>query len=80
MAAMEDSVVDSEQALEEAIEVTATDSGVPAVALAVNREVGCSNARASCAMVNTNNRVGVATSSSVAAAAVVVLEAHISMP
>jgi hypothetical protein len=46
-AAMEDSLLDSELTLEEAMEAmeaTAMDSGVPAVALAVIREVGRSNA------------------------------------
>src|SRR4030081_1572913 len=81
--AMEDRLVDLEQALAEAMEVmeaTATDSGVPAVALAVTREVGRSSARASRAVVNTNNRVGAATSSMVVAGSGVVAEAHISAP
>ena len=81
--AMEDRLVDLEQALEEAMEAmeaTATDSGAPAVALAVTREVGRSNARASRAVVNTNNRVGAATSSRVVAASVVAAEAHVSAP
>jgi hypothetical protein len=93
-AAMEDSLVGSEQAIEameamEAMEATATDSRAPAVALAVTREVGRSSARASRAVVDTNNRVGAATSSrvaavavvaaSVVAAAVVAVEAHVSV-
>ena len=81
-AATEDSLVDSEQAMEamEAMETTVTDSGAPAVALAVTREVGRSSARASRAVVNTNNRVGAATSSRVVAASVVAAEAHVSAP
>ena len=80
--ATEDSLVDSEQAMEamEAMETTVTDSGAPAVALAVTREVGRSSARASRAVVNTNNRVGAATSSRVVAASVVAAEAHVSAP
>jgi hypothetical protein len=80
MAAMGDRLVDSEQALEEAMEVTAMDSGVPAVVLVVIREVGCSSTRGSHAVMNINNRVGVATSSRDVAAAVVVVEAYISTP
>jgi hypothetical protein len=82
----EDSLVDSEQALDETMEVieamaaTAMDSGVLAVALAVTREVGYSSAKGSHTMVNTNNKVGAATSSRVAAALVVVAEAHVSVP
>jgi hypothetical protein len=82
-AAMEDRLLDSEQALEEAMEgmeAMAMDSGAPAVALAVTRKVGRSSARAIRAVVNTNNRVGAATSSRVPVASVVVVEAHVSTP
>jgi hypothetical protein len=83
---MEDSLVDSEQALEEAMEATVTDLGALAVvlvvALAVTREVGRSNARAHHIVAYTNNRVGAATSSKVIAVTVVVVtvvaEAHVS--
>jgi hypothetical protein len=81
--AIEDSLLDFEQALEEtmeAMEATAIDSGVYAVALAVTRKFGHSSAKASQAIVNTNNWVRVATSSRVAVATVAVMEAYISMP
>ena len=82
MAAIEDSLVDSEQAMEamEAMEAMAMDLGAPVVALAVTREVGRSSARASHAVVNTNNRVGAATSSRVVVVSVVEAEAHVSAP
>jgi hypothetical protein len=80
IAVIEDSLVDSEQALEEAMEVMAMDSRTPAVVLTVIREVGHSSARVSHAVVNTNNRVGVATSSRNTVASVVRVEAYISMP
>jgi hypothetical protein len=63
----------------EAIEAIATDLGVPVVKVAVTREVGRSNAKASCVVVNTNNWVGVATSSIVEVASVAVVEAYVSM-
>jgi 2-methylaconitate cis-trans-isomerase PrpF len=79
---MEDSLVDLEQALEEAMnamEATAIDLGSPMVVLAVTREVGQSSIRASRAVENTNNRARAAISSRVAGASVVGVEAHISI-
>jgi hypothetical protein len=81
MVVTEDRPLDSEQALKEAMEAmeaTVMDSWVLPVALAVNRDVGHSSARASCAIVNTKNRVGAPTSSRVVVAVVAIIEAHIS--
>jgi hypothetical protein len=81
-AATENSLVGLEQAMDamEAIEAMATDSKALAVALAATRDVGRSSARASRAVMDTNNRVGVATSSRIMTASVVAIEAHISTP
>jgi hypothetical protein len=85
--AMEDRLVGSEQGIEamEAMEATVTESRVLAVVLAATREVGYSSARASYAVVDTNNRGGVATNSkgtvaAVVAAMVVVVKAHVFVP
>jgi hypothetical protein len=85
MAVIENNVVPSEQAMEvmETMEATAMALRILVVALAATREVGCSSTRASCIMVDTNNKVGVATSSMVMVAAVVTVvavKAHISTP
>jgi hypothetical protein len=90
-AATEDSLLDSELALEEAMEVmeaTVMDSGAPVVALAVTRAVGRSSAKPIRAAVNINNRMGAATNNMVGAATssrvmvvtVVVVETHVSVP
>jgi hypothetical protein len=80
-AVTKDRLVDSE----EGMEAMAMDSKALAVVRAATRKVGRRTAMANRAVVDTNNRVGAATSSRVAAAAVVVamvvaVEAHVSTP
>jgi hypothetical protein len=80
-AATEDSLVDAE----EAMEATAMNLKVLAVAWAAIREVGHSSTKANHAVVDTNNRVWTATSRRdaavlVVAALMVAVETHVSVP
>jgi hypothetical protein len=85
-AATEESLVGLEEAIEamKTMEATATDSKRLAVTLVAIVKVGCSSARASCIVVDTNNRVGMVIRSRVAvvvvvAVLVVVVEVHVFM-